>query len=144
MNRHTARELAFKALFGLDFAPEKILNTLENLWSEKIAEGEIPPEKLVNFSRELVLGVIEKKERLDEIIRRRAIGWDFNRLARVDKTLLRLALYEMLYRPDIDIPVSIDEAVELAKVYGEEESPKFINGILGYVAEHIEEFWEES
>ncbi|ABB15975.1 transcription antitermination factor NusB [Carboxydothermus hydrogenoformans] len=144
MNRHTARELAFKALFGLDFAPEKTLDTLESLWAEKIAEGKIPPEKLVDFSRELVRGVIEKKERLDEIIRRRAIGWDFKRLAKVDKTLLRLALYEMLYRPDIDIPVSIDEAVELAKVYGEEESPKFINGILGYVAEHIDEFWEES
>ncbi|GAV22366.1 transcription antitermination factor NusB [Carboxydothermus pertinax] len=144
MNRHTAREMAFKALFGLDFTPEKTVDTLESLWAEKIAEGHIPPERLVDFSRELVLGVIEKREKLDDIIRKRAIGWEFNRLARVDKTILRLALYEMLYRPDIDIPVSIDEAVELAKIYGEKESPKFINGILGYVAEHLGEFREEN
>lgn len=144
MNRHTAREIAFKALFGLDFTPEKTLDTLQGLWAEIMAEGKMPGDKLVDFSRELVLGVMAKREKLDEIIKSRAIGWEFSRIARVDKTILRLALYEMLYRPDIDIPVSIDEAVELAKQYGEDESPKFINGILGYVADHLEEFREES
>jgi len=83
------------------------------------------------FVRELVLGAREKLAEIDALIRKRLINWDLSRVSAVERNLLRLALYEMLYRPEIPVAVSINEALELAKKYGtSEDAAAFINGVL--------------
>ena len=84
--------------------------------------------------REVVQGVLEKQDELDELIGRYARGWSNERLARVDLSILRVAVYEMRYRDDVPVGAAIDEAVEMAKRYGGERSFAFINGILGSIA----------
>lgn len=85
------------------------------------------------YSREVVLGVCEKKADLDRLMRRSSKNWRVERMSRVDRNILRLAIYEVLYRKDVPPKVSIDEAVELGKRYGTEESGAFINGILDHI-----------
>ncbi len=90
------------------------------------------------FARTLVLGVVEHLEEIDSYIRRFAVDWQLDRLASVDRSLLRLALYEMLYLPDIPKNVSINEAVELSKIFNTEESSRFVNGLLDRARREIE------
>lgn len=85
-------------------------------------------EKL--FCRSLVEGVLAKKEELDEILSRHLINWQFNRLAATVRSILRLALYELLYLEDVPPAVAINEAIELAKTYQDIEAARFVNGIL--------------
>ena len=86
------------------------------------------------FLENLTYGVRARQQELDEIVAQYAQGWALNRLAKVDLTILRMAVYEMLYMPEIPVGATVNEAVELAKRFGEEKSPGFINGILGSVA----------
>ena len=76
-------------------------------------------------------GVLREQAALDRLIADRAVGWKLDRIAHVDRNILRLALYEILHRPDIPSSVSVNEAVEMAKKYSTEDSGKFVNGILG-------------
>jgi N utilization substance protein B len=96
--------------------------------------------KAQQFARELLEGAIDHKEEIDAIIARLSKGWDVKRLASVDRNIMRLALYEIIYRDDIPPAVSVNEAVEMAKIFGGEKSGKFINGVLGQVAEKSAEF----
>ena len=89
------------------------------------------------FLENLVAGVTERQQALDEIIGSYAQGWALNRLARVDLTILRMAVYQILYMPEVPVGAAINEAVELAKAYGEDKSAGFINGILGKVAREV-------
>lgn len=114
MRRRQAREQALRALFQREF-----LETLE--------EEDLPEDP---YGRKLVQGVEEHREEIDRRIEERAEGWPLERLHSVDRNLLRLAIYELLYEEDVPPEVVIDEAVELAKKYGTERSPAFINGIL--------------
>ncbi len=86
------------------------------------------------FLENLVSGVRERQEELDAIVGQYAQGWALNRLARVDLTILRMAVYEILYMPEVPVGASINEAVELSKRFCEDKSSGFINGILGSVA----------
>jgi transcription antitermination protein NusB len=90
-----------------------------------------PGEDLSPFARELAEGVEEHRGELDRLISEHALGWDIDRIAPLERAILRTALYEMLYRPDVPDEVAIDEAVETAKVYCGSEAPAFLNGILG-------------
>ena len=97
-----------------------------------------PVEELVGreataFTRELVEGVEEHRAELDELIARHAEGWDLDRIAPLERSILRVALYELLYRDDVPDEVAIDEAVETAKELCAAEAPAFLNGILGSV-----------
>ena len=92
-----------------------------------------PPKEVRAYSREVVLGVWEKKADLDRLIRRSSKNWRVERMTRVDRNILRIAIYEVVYRKDVPPKVSIDEAVELGKRYGTEESGAFINGILDHI-----------
>jgi transcription antitermination protein NusB len=89
------------------------------------------------FSRELVDGTVRERADLDELIERHASGWSLSRIAPLERNILRVALYEMLHRPDVPAEVSIDEAVEAAKQLCSVDAPGFVNGILGAV--HREE-----
>lgn len=83
-----------------------------------------------NFADDLIRGTLEHREAIDEIIKRYAKNWDFNRIARIDLAILRLAIYEMLERRDIPPIVSINEAIDLSKEYSNPDAKRFINGIL--------------
>lgn len=86
------------------------------------------------FTRELVTGVEAERRELDELIAAHAIDWSLERIAPLERAILRVALYEMLFREDVPVEVAIDEAVELAKQYCGAAAPAFVNGILGTVA----------
>jgi transcription antitermination protein NusB len=85
------------------------------------------------FSRELVEGTVRERAELDELIERHASGWSLSRIAPLERNILRVALYELLHRPDVPAEVAIDEAVEAAKELCSVETPGFVNGILGAV-----------
>jgi N utilization substance protein B len=96
------------------------------------------PEDLVetgakDFTRELVDGVQAQRDQLDELIGRYAEGWSLERIAPLERNILRVALYELLHRDDVPAEVAIDEAVENAKEFASADAPKFVNGILGAV-----------
>ncbi len=114
MRRRQAREQALRALFQEEF-------------TNALGEEDLPEDP---YGRELVQGVEAHRGEIDRLIEERAEGWPLERLHSVDRNLLRLAIYELLYRPDVPPEVVIDEAVELAKKYGTERSPAFLNGIL--------------
>ena len=99
----------------------------------------VPGAVRLALGRALVaLGADEVRPDLDAVISMRARGWSLSRLNAVDRNLLRLALYEMLLVDDVDVPITIDECVELAKAYGTDESSRFVNGVLGRVADDLE------
>jgi transcription antitermination protein NusB len=96
-----------------------------------------PAESLTPFARELVEGVEAHRAELDRLISDNSVGWDISRIAPLERAILRTALFEILYRPDIPDEVAIDEAIETAKLYCGAEAPTFLNGILGGVMKRL-------
>ncbi len=130
--RRLARGFALQALFEIDSVGHPVEKVLEHLTEdEKLAdEGKL-------FARELVEGVRAKMDERDGLITRFAPEWPVDQLAIVDRNVLRLALYELLYFGDVPVKVAINEAVELAKTYGSESASRFVNGVLGaFLAGH--------
>ncbi|MGG3560965.1 transcription antitermination factor NusB [Neobacillus rhizosphaerae] len=129
MKRRTAREKALQALFQID-----VSNTDPSLAIEHVLEGEAGDEYLSN----LVIGVVEHKEEIDKLIIENLEKWSLDRLATVDRNLLRIAAYELkFYRNEIPENVILDEAIEIAKIYGDDQSSKFINGVLSKVKQTL-------
>ena len=124
--RRDNRRAAMQFLYMWD------LNPPGNLANEiyRFFENQDNPRDYYSFSEELVNGVIENIEEVDAIIQKHAQNWDFDRIAKVDLAILRLAIYEMLFRKDIPPIVSINEAVDLSKEFSIEDAKRFINGIL--------------
>ncbi len=151
--RREARERAVQFLFQYDLnPPEKLEEALAHFWNSQraaaIAEDkgkatwgeavELPPPSVEEaecrvFAEPLIHGVIQHREELDTKIRQYAKNWDLQRMAVVDRNVMRLAIFEMLYREDIPPVVSINEAVDIAKKFSTPESGKFVNGILDKV-----------
>jgi transcription antitermination factor NusB len=131
--RRKARELTIQVLFNIDFStddPEKIFDLVcSNFESSR---------SVWDFSKELVLGIHEKRDYIDGLIRNSSKNWRIERMSKVDRSILRLGVYELLYLEDIPPKVSIDEAVELGKRYGTDESGAFINGVLDNVFKQLE------
>lgn len=123
--RHEARQWAVQFLFQRDFNTGDIESALTEFWQDRKSG-----EKARLFAEELIKGVESKKEEVDRLIRKYAEHWDVKRMGAVDRNVMRVALYEMIYRPDIPPVVSINEAVEIAKDLSGAESGKFVNGIL--------------
>jgi len=129
MNRYKVRENAFKLLFLVDFYHEEDREDQIALYFDRdeLAGAE-------NDARDSIMqkyyGVMEHREVIDESINAVASGWKTDRMGKVDLTILRLAVYEMRYDEDVPSGVAINEAVELGKTYGQDNSPAFINGIL--------------
>ncbi|MFC1532078.1 transcription antitermination factor NusB [Thermodesulfobacteriota bacterium] len=124
-NRRKARELAIQILFHMEFSPGNADEVFE-----LICENFNSSKSIRAFSRKLVCGVSEKMEYLDKLIRHSSTNWRLERMSKVDRSILRLSAFEILFMEDIPPKVSIDEAVELGKKYGNEESGAFINGVL--------------
>ncbi len=135
MARRQARETALQVLFEIELGGGEAEKVLQRTIQEKELNGTDAA-----FTRQIVHGVLENITSVDDIISRLSREWDVKRLAHVDKALLRIALFEILYLPDIPNNASINEAIELAKIYGGDDSPKFINGILGKVVENTSEY----
>ena len=100
-------------------------------------EPRVPDGPLTDFARDLVLGVERHREELDSLIEDQAVDWSVDRIAPLERSVLRTALYEILHRPDVPDEVAIDEAVETAKVYCGSDAPGFVNGILGGVVKRL-------
>lgn len=142
MSRKIAREVAFKIIFSNEFEPNSLKELIENIVSdselvETTNKNDISSEDK-KYIEQVVLGIAEKKDELDEKIKTYLKGWTMDRISKTDLAILRLAVYEMLYREDIPCKVSINEAVELAKAFCEETSPAFINGVLAGVVNSLE------
>ncbi|GEN32819.1 MULTISPECIES: transcription antitermination factor NusB [Aneurinibacillus] len=137
MNRHQSREKAIQVLFSIDMTQAEPKDVLANLLEE---EDEQPAAEAQNteFLNELVEGTVKHQADIDRTISRYLRGWTMGRLANVDRAILRLAGYEMMYRDDIPVKVTLNEAIELAKVYGTDDSPKFINGVLSSLVKDLE------
>lgn len=118
--------MLYSDLVGGEDTPEKVL--------DKMGERAAVEEADEVFIRELVDGVKAHREELDKLIGKNAVGWSIDRIARVDLSILRIAVFEMLYRDDVPAGAAINEAVELSKTYGGDKSFAFVNGILGTIA----------
>lgn len=123
--RRKARELALCSLYAFELSE----NPLEQIRQEVIEESSVNPD-VKSFAFLLLKKTVDHLEELDNFIRAKTLNWDFERIAVIDKLILRLAICEFLYFPDIPPKVSIDEAIEISKKYSTEKSGKFVNGIL--------------
>lgn len=133
MSRKTAREVAMKLTFAQLCGGE---DTYEAIL-EKSGIHELPSKADIEFSNDVLNGIAEHLHEIDSVISESAIGWRIERMPKVDLSILRIAIYEMLYCSSISTGVSINEAVELAKEFGGEHSPGFINGLLGTAAKKL-------
>jgi N utilization substance protein B len=127
-HRHLARIVALQTLFELEFAANSPDSVLERTLKVKALSGHG-----ASFAGELVHGVLDNQERLNDTIKRFATVFPVDQLAPMDRNILRIALYEILIINKTPAKVAINEAVELAKEFGSDTSPKFINGVLGAV-----------
>jgi N utilization substance protein B len=133
MRRRTlARECALKILYQAEMLRRLISVTAQQFWNECRSGGQSDgqDEDIQAFTQRLTSGVEQKLEAIDAKISQYATNWQLKRMAVIDRNILRLGVYELLYADDIPPKVTINEAVELAKKYGDLESGKFVNGIL--------------
>jgi len=134
LKRRQLREIAFQTIYQVDVGKNDVETALAQRFKESgMAEG----DKV--FCRSLVIGTLEKIKEIDKIIEKHALDWKVDRMLSVDRNILRLAVYEMQFSAETPPKVALNEAIELAKVFGSEESPKFINGILGQIIQNIGE-----
>ncbi len=129
LTRREAREAAFVALFQIDVGRA----AMESAIKAAVGSRRID-ERSLDYLRKVVPGVIEHRPDIDQAISKLAIGWSLDRMGAVDRNLLRLAVYEISHLDDVPVGAAINEAVSLAKKFGDEDSGKFINGILGRLA----------
>ncbi|MFV0421437.1 transcription antitermination factor NusB [Oleidesulfovibrio sp.] len=137
--RRSSRALAFQVLYGLNFSPASDIEELRDAYcaSPDVSDrgGEAHP---VGFAWELIEGTWTNQKELDEVITRFAQNWRVERIGKIELTILRLAVYEMLYRADVPPKVAINEGIELSKQFGDQKSRSFINGILDAAAKALE------
>ncbi|MBU0895724.1 MAG: transcription antitermination factor NusB [Candidatus Omnitrophica bacterium] len=124
--RTMARESALKILYAIDItkdAPDKCIN---NFWlsQDKTAR------EIRNYADDIVLGVCNNRDRIDELVSECATNWELGRMAVIDRNILRLGAYELIFMDEIPPKVAINEAIDIAKRYGDKDSGKFVNGVL--------------
>lgn len=136
LTRHQLREIAFQTSFSMLYDDElKILEAIENvldLYEEQ--EEQVIPQ----YVELVVTGVKEHQEELDTVIEKHLKNWKVNRIAKTDLVILRLALFEMLFVSDVPSKVSLNEALEIAKTFSDDESRRFINGVLSSVMNELD------
>lgn len=137
-SRRASRCQAFQVLYGQEFVNASDLDALRRAFLASPRQDEDEDPEAYGFAWELVEGVWRHVEELDESIAGFAHNWRLERVGRVELTLLRLAVYEMLYRPDVPAKVALNEALELDKQFGEEKSRSFVNGVLDAAVKAIE------
>ena len=125
MKRRTAREKALQALFQIDMSNTEPSDAIEHVLED------IPQDE---YLTQLVSGVVQHKDEIDEIIKKYLEKWTLERIANIDRNLLRLAIYELLFLKEmVPANVVLDEAIEIAKLYGDDQSSRFVNGILSKI-----------
>ena len=127
--RHKARTIALQALYEIDSVARRPETVLKRL----LSEADLSEENNA-FVRELVDGTVGNKDEIDGNIQKFAPAWPVEQIAMVDRNILRLAIFEILFDNKVPVKVAINEAVELAKSFGNENSSKFVNGVLGSVS----------
>jgi N utilization substance protein B len=131
--RHQARIVALQALYEIDCTDHAPAIVLE----QRLEATELP-KAVIAFSRHLVFGVLEHKPVLDVFIHRHAPEWPLEQMAYIDRNVLRMAIFEFAIDGQTPVKVAINEAVELAKAFGSDSAPRFVNGVLGALVEHKE------
>ena len=126
--RRQSRETALQLLYALDITRVNVREMLRDGWAKKMLSPEIR-----DFTTALVTGVIERRDEIDACIQECSTNWSLERIGLDERNILRFAIYELCFLPDIPPNVTINEAVEVAKKYGTDEAPAFINGILDRV-----------
>jgi N utilization substance protein B len=130
--RRKGRELALQALYQIDVRGDDAESALRLFWDHCDA-----PADARSFAEQLVDGVLEERARVDELIASCSENWRLGRLSHVDRNILRVGTYELLRRRDVPASVAIDEAIEIAKRFGSDESATFVNGVLDSVAASV-------
>lgn len=144
MRRRLAREIALQSLYQIDMnavsAREAIHTVLEEARSDNEAELAVSAGEPLDpaYVVELVEGTQRNREQIDSVLSVYLTGWKVDRLSKVDRQILRLAAYEMLYSPDAPPKAVVNEAIELAKRFGSDESGKFVNGVLGKMIKELD------
>ena len=131
--RRQGRELALQILFQVEITCDPPADVLQRFW-----ESRSVPEEMRKFAQGLVLGTAENRERIDGEIAAVAEHWRLERMAVVDRNVLRMAIFELIGEPETPPAVVIDEAIEIARKYGSEDSAPFINGILDSIRRRVE------
>ena len=132
--RREGRENAVQALYAIELGPSQPREALHLFWE---SDRYKPAAKA--FAQELLSGLLDKSEELDKAISAKSPNWSLSRMAKIDLAIIRLAAFELIYREDIPKNVTINEAIEIAKKFGSEESPAFVNGILDEIARTLPE-----
>ncbi len=130
--RRKSREFALQALYQLNITKQDVSALLA-----QFQEHFLPGEEADEFLRRLVLGVLDHREELDRLIEQYSENWRLDRIDVIDRNILRMALFELLYCEDIPPKVTINEAIDLGKQYGSEDSGNFINGILDRIQNEV-------
>ena len=132
--RTRARSIALQVLYEIDLTG----HLPGTVFEERLAENPLD-DKLVEFARQIIFGVVLLTQKLDHFIAQHAPEWPLDQVATIDRNILRIALWEIAASNQTPIKVAINEAVELAKVYGSDSTPRFVNGVLGSLAERQNE-----
>jgi N utilization substance protein B len=135
--RRKARTVALQALYEIDCTT----HSPDLVFEQRLAEQPLDDE-LTEFSRRLVRGVITQTATLDKLIQKYAPEWPLDQMALIDRNILRMAIWEFAAVRQTPIKVAINEAVELAKLYGSDSAPRFVNGVLGALAMRQSEIWQ--
>ena len=132
-DRSISRQVALQVLYEVDSAHHSI----ENVISEQLQENPVTG-KVARYLRRLVDGVARHRQTLDTVIQEYAPEWPLDQVAIVDRNILRIAIYELIFEPRVPVGVAIDEAVALADLFGGDGAPRFVNGVLGALADHLD------
>jgi len=133
--RRLAREWIVQFLFQTEFNPGDLDEALAEFWND---EEKKPLERDRVYVDEVIRGVIDNQLKIDRTLKKYTDNWDVDRLGALDRIVLRVAVYEMLYRSDVPPVVSINEAVEIAKAYSDKKSARFVNGVLDRVQKELD------
>jgi transcription antitermination protein NusB len=132
--RTRARSVALQALYEIDMTGHPPVQVLQDR-----LEDEPSTEELAEFIRQIIFGVYPLRDKLDQVIARYAPEWPLDQIAAIDRNILRIAAWEFAVGRDTPVKVAINEAVELAKAFGSDSAPRFVNGVLGSLADHQNE-----
>lgn len=131
-NRRKSRELALQILYQIDVSRDNVRDALDLFWQN--FKG---LEMAIEFTEKLVEGVCNHKEEIDRLIEECSENWRLKRMSKVDRSILRLASFELFYCKDVPVKVTLNEAIDLGKKFGSEKSGSFINGILDRISAGI-------
>jgi len=134
--RRKARILAFQALYSWDMGNTSVQDLLSFPWVEKESLENSNPENLV-FAKLLISGTIEHIDEIDELLKNHLDSWDFDRINKIDLAVLRISVYPLLYQQDIHPTIIINEAIDISKEFGPDDSFKFVNAVLDNIRKEL-------